>query len=106
MFWIDMNSVRGDEVGALLRHATDPIRAQINRPQVGQLVLTTDEERNQCMAVVQRVTDRWVGLRLDWDSWMPSIVPVIETTVDQGRPDLKEPRGVTGPAAKLTSQIA
>lgn len=73
VFRIDMNSVRGDQVGALLTHATDPALAQMHRPEIGDFVLALDDEGNQCGAYVRQVAGQWVGLRLDWDMWMPGL---------------------------------
>ena len=73
MFQIDMNSVRDDEVGSLLSHADDPLRAQMFRPSVGDSVVAVDEEGNQCIAVVAETAGDWLRLKLDWDLWMPKL---------------------------------
>ncbi len=85
-FWIDMNAVHDDTVGALLTHALDPIAAQLDPPHRGDLVLTVDEEENRCVATVVDVNGLWIGLRLDWDTWMPGLDLELVTAVRRSAP--------------------
>jgi hypothetical protein len=92
IFKIDMNSVRGNEVGTLLTHAIDPALAQMERPEVGDFVLALDDEGNQCGAYVRQVSGKWLGLRLDWDMWMPGLQ--FEPTVSPSLPSTFSPPSI------------
>ncbi len=100
-----MNSVRGNEVGAPLAHATDPILAQLTPPRVGDLVMTIDEEGNRCGAYVKKATDKWVRLELNPALWVPGLdyretsspAPTVQYAQLPGR------EATLSPAASVTS---
>lgn len=76
-FNVDMNALRGDEIGAVLSHATCPIEAQIFPPLIGDVVIVRDEEGDRWEATVTAVDGDWLGVEIDWDSILPA-APFIE----------------------------
>jgi hypothetical protein len=74
VFQIDLNSVRGDQVGALLTFAADPVAAQIYSPSVGDLVQVVDpEEGDLYEARVDVIDGIWLGVTIRWDTQIPSV---------------------------------
>ncbi len=83
MFSIDMNAVRGDTVGALLTHTTDPVRAQLSPPVPGDLVEVVEHEGDWFLATVVAVDGIWVGLRIHWDTCVPALDEPVVRPADQ-----------------------
>ena len=69
-FRVDMNSLRGDQIGTLLTLATDPLAALMFRPVAGDIVKVKDEEGDVYDATVDTVDDIWMGVTINWDSRM------------------------------------
>ena len=70
---VDMNALKGDELGALVSHASDPIAAMIDPPHVGDLVETIDEEGDRCVAMIIAIHGDFLRLRMDWSTWRSAV---------------------------------
>ncbi len=68
VFRVDMNALRGDQVGTLLTLAADPVGAQLFPPAPGDVVLAVDEDGDLYHARVDIVDGIWVGVTIDWAS--------------------------------------
>lgn len=69
-FKVDMNALRGDEIGTVLSHATSPLEAQMSPPPVGATVIVRDEVGDRWYAEVSAVDGAWLAVTIDWDSFM------------------------------------
>lgn len=67
-FQVDMNSLRGDQLGTLLSHATDPFIASLYPPAVDDEVLVEDEDGVRYRGIVDEISGSWLGLRIVWES--------------------------------------
>lgn len=72
-FHVDMNSLRGNQVGTLFKHATNSLSAVMFPPTPGDLVDVIDEDGIRYQAVVNETTDKWLGLTILWS--LKTVVP-------------------------------
>lgn len=72
VFYVDMNALKGDQIGTLLTLASDPIQAQVFPPSPGDVVLVRDDEDDLYEARVDIVDGIWLGLTIDWSAYVPT----------------------------------
>jgi hypothetical protein len=75
VFFVDMNSARGDKVGSLLTLASDPMAAQLFPPSIGETVEVVDDDGDLYLAVVEEMDGNWLGLSVKWETCIPNIPP-------------------------------
>jgi hypothetical protein len=73
VFYVDMNALRDDRVGTLLTHASDPIRAQLFPPSVGDIVMVVDDEGDLYAAEVDVMDGIWLGVTIRWETLTPAV---------------------------------
>lgn len=89
VFYVDMNALRGDQVGTLLTLSADPVGAQLFPPSPGDIVRVKDDEGDLFDARVDVLDGIWLGVTIDWASRTPNINvdPFGHTVFDMFRAD-------------------
>jgi hypothetical protein len=64
---VDFNAVRAD--GAIRASA----RFATIIPKAGEVVVLHDPERNECLALVEKVEGMAITCRPDWATWRPAV---------------------------------